>query len=116
MNLSAEQRRRVGELTEELHGILGDCLHSDGRPRTFAEMEDECIEMGDLLTTAVLQLRVAERSGAEGAPCCPNCGREPIPLADDEARALDTDRGEVAWTESGYKCRRCRRTFFPSDG
>ena len=116
MNLSANQRRRVAELTEELYSILGNSLHPNGRPMTFAELEDECIEIGDVLTAAVLEQRVAERSAPEESPGCPQCGREPISLADDEARVLQTDRGEVGWMESAYECRHCRRSFFPSDG
>ncbi len=116
MNLSVDQRRRLSDLTEELHEILGNSLHPDGRPMTFAELEDECIEVGDLLTATVLQQRVSERSAPEESPCCPSCDRPPSPLADDEARVLQTDRGEVAWMESAYECSHCRRNFFPSDG
>lgn len=116
MNLSADQRKRVAELTQELHEIIGDSQHPDGRPMTFAELEDECIEMGDLLAAGVLQERVAERSTSEELPCCPICGRQCVPLADDEARVLQTDRGEVGWMESTCECDRCRRQFFPSDG
>ena len=118
MNLSADQRRRLSDLTKEVYEIIGDSLHPDGRPMTFAELEDECLEVGDLLTAAVLQQRVAERSVPEDEelPCCPSCGRQPTPLADDEARVLQTDRGEVAWLESAYECCHCRRKFFPSDG
>ena len=116
MSLSAEQRRRVAELAEELRTILGSCMDLDGRAKRFAELEDECIEASDLLASAVLQLRVSERSGAEGSPCCPSCGREPTPLEEDEVRVLQVDRGEVAWKETGYECRHCRRCFFPSDG
>ncbi len=116
MNLSADQRRRLTDLTREMYEIIGDSLHPDGRPMTFAELEDECIEMGDLLTAAVLQRRVGERSVTGEAACCPSCGRQCTPLADDEARVLQTDRGEVGWMESTYECSRCRRKFFPSDG
>lgn len=116
MSLSGEQRRRVADLTRELYEILGNSVHSDGRPMTFSELEDECIEVGDLLTAAVLQQRVAERSIREEASCCPGCGQECTPLGEDEARVLQTDRGEVAWMESAYQCSRCRRNFFPSDG
>ena len=116
MNLSDNQRRRVAELTAELYEIIGNSLHPDGRPMTFAELEDECIQMGDLLALAVLQQRVAERSAREELACCPSCGRQCTPLADDEARVLQTDRGEVGWIESAYECCRCRRQFFPSDG
>lgn len=116
MNLSADQRKRLADLTKEMYEIIGDSLHPDGRPMTFAELEDECIEVGDLLAAAVLQQRVAERSASEEQPCCPTCGRQCTPLADDEARVLQTDRGEVGWLESTYECCRCRRQFFPSDG
>jgi len=116
MGLSLDQRRRVAELTRELHELLGNSLHPDGRPMTFAELEDECIEAGDLLTAAVLERRVAERAIREEPPCCPECGRDPTALREDEARVLQTDRGEVGWMESAFECRHCRRTFFPSDG
>jgi len=116
MGLTVEQRRRVAELTRELHELLGNSLHPDGRPMTFAELEDECIELGDLLTVGVLERRVTERAIREEPPRCPGCGREPIALTEDEARVLQTDRGEVGWMESAYECRHCRRQFFPSDG
>lgn len=116
MDLSTDRRRRVAELTRELYEILGNSLHPDGRPMTFAELEEECIEAGDLLAAGVLQQRVAERPTAEEQPCCPTCGRPCMPLAEDEARVLQTDRGEVGWMESTYECCHCRRQFFPSDG
>ena len=40
------------EIAEEIREIVGGCMHPDGRPMTFAELEDECIEAGDLLTAA----------------------------------------------------------------
>jgi hypothetical protein len=116
MELTLNQRHRLAELTKELYELLGSSVCADGRPMTFAELEDECIEVGDSLTVAVLQRRVAERAIREQPPCCPECGRDPIPLAEDEARVLQTDRGEVGWLESAYECRHCRRKFFPSDG
>jgi len=116
MGLTVKQRERVTELTRELYALLGDSLHPDGRPMTFAELEDECIEVGDLLTATVLQLRAAEGAIREEPPSCPECGGVPTALAEDEARVLQTDRGEVGWMESAFECRRCRRNFFPSDG
>ena len=116
MGLSATQRKRLQQITAEVKDIVGGCLHDDGRPMTFAELEEECIEAGDLLTAAVLQQRVAERQTPEEAPCCPTCQRPGTPDADDEARVLQTDRGEVAWMEPAYFCRPCRRSFFPSLG
>ena len=55
MGLSALQRQRLKEIAQEVQGILGGCVHSDGRPMTFAELEDECLDFGDLLTAEVLQ-------------------------------------------------------------
>jgi hypothetical protein len=116
MGLTVKQRRRVAELTRELHELLGNSLHLDGRPMTFDELEEECIEVGDLLTAGVLERRVAERAIRRQPPSCPKCGRDPVVLPEDEARVLQTDRGEVAWMESAFECRHCRRNFFPSDG
>ena len=114
MGFSAAQRRRLEEIAREVKEIVGGCEHADGRPMTFAELEDECIEAGDLLTAAVLQERVAERPAQEVA-CCPACGQE-APVTPEEPRVLQTDRGEVSWMEPTYYCRPCRRSFFPSLG
>ncbi len=115
MGLSVIQRKRLREIAAEAKEIVGGCLRPDGRPMTFAELEDECIEAGDLLTSAVLQQRVTERPPLGQPPCCPTCDRrgEPGP---DEPRVLQTDRGEVEWLEPTYYCRHCRRSFFPSLG
>lgn len=115
MGLSAAQRRRLQEMADEACEIFGGCLHDDGRPMTFDELEEECIEAGDLLTATMLQQRAAERQRPERPPACPTCGRagEPAP---DEPRVLASDRGEVSWMEPSYFCRQCRRSFFPSLG
>lgn len=115
MGLSASQRNRLQELAREIQKIVGDCLHPDGRPRTFAELEDECIEAGDLLTAAVLQERVAERRPPGETACCPTCDRQGARCSD-EPRVIQADRGEVSWLEPSYYCRFCRRSFFPSFG
>ena len=116
MTLSAEKRRRLQELAAEAQKIVGDCLHTDGRPLTFAELEDECIEAGDLLTSVMLQQRVEQRTPPEQPPTCPSCDRPGERQHDDEPRLLQTDRGEVQWNEPAYYCRYCRRSFFPSLG
>ena len=115
MGLSASQRVRLQEIARAVRDIVGGCLHPDGRPMTFAELEDECIEAGDLLTAAVLQERATERQPPEEAPCCPTCDRQGKQCPD-EPRVVQTDRGEVSWLEPSYYCRYCRRSFFPSLG
>jgi len=115
MGLSAIQRKRLVEWAVEAGEIVGGCMHPAGRPMTFAELEEECLEAGDVLTAALLQQRVGQRPPSEEPACCPTCdGRgDPRP---DEPRVLQTDRGEVTWLEPTYYCRRCRRDFFPSLG
>jgi len=113
MNLPAEKRRRLLELANEIQEIVGGWQHSDGRAMTFSELEDECIEVGDLLTAAILEGRVSERPVEERA-CCPSCHREACLSEEMEPRVLQTDRGEVCWNEPSYYCRHCRRSFFPS--
>ena len=115
MGLSVIQRKRLQEIAVEAKEIVGGCLHEDGRPMTFAELEDECIEAGNLLSSAVLQQRVTERPPPQQLPSCPTCGRQGKP-GPDEPRVLQTDRGEVEWLEPTYHCRHCRRSFFPSLG
>ncbi|HUY87237.1 MAG TPA: hypothetical protein VMV10_00735 [Pirellulales bacterium] len=116
MSLSASKRERLKQIAAEMQEILGGCVHPDGRPMTFSELEDECVEAGDLLTAGVLERRVAQREMPQGECCCPSCRRPGARLPDDEVRVLQTDRGEVAWMEPTFDCRPCRRSFFPSLG
>jgi uncharacterized protein YbaR (Trm112 family) len=81
---------------------------------TFAELEDACIEAGDFMTALMTQEQIANRPPPEATACCPTCQQTGEPLAEQEARVLQTDRGEVSWLESTFYCRRCRRSFFPS--
>ena len=115
MRLSGAQRKRLQEIAREAQEIVGGCLHPNGRPMTFAELEDECIEAGDLLAATMLEQRVSERQPAAQPVCCPTCDRVGVRSAD-EPRVLETDRGEVSWMEPTYHCRHCRRSFFPSVG
>lgn len=115
MELSVSQRDRLQEISREAKEIVGGCLHPDGRPKTFAELEDECIEAGDLMTAAMLEQHVTKRPQPEQPPCCPTCDRQGD-FHPDEPRVLQTDRGEVTWMESTYYCRHCRRSFFPTLG
>ncbi len=116
MKLSSEQRRRVEAIVGELQEMLGPNVGQDGRAKTFDELEDECIAVGDWVTSQVLQQRVATSGAPVESPCCPDCQRPGERLPEDEVRILQTSRGEAAWCEAGWFCRRCRRSFFPSVG
>ena len=74
MGYSTEKRRGLLELVQEAKELVGGCLHPDGRPKTFAELEEECIDVGDLFTAELLREHVTERSPATSSVCCPSCG------------------------------------------
>jgi hypothetical protein len=114
MSLSKEQRGCLRELACQAQGILSESQQSGGRPMTFAELEEASIEAGDFMTAMMMQAEIEQRPPAAQPPCCPTCERAGELQAEPEARVLQTDRGEVAWLESSYYCRRCRRSFFPS--
>jgi hypothetical protein len=114
MSLSPEKRRRLQELVVEAVEILGEGPQVDGKPMTFSQLEDACIELGDFMTAQMMQQQIVNRRPRDESPCCPTCQQTGEPQSEQEARVLQTDRGEVAWLESMYYCRGCRRSFFPS--
>jgi len=115
MGLPATALKRLRELAREAKTIISDYLVADDQAKTFAELEDECIEAGDLITATMLELRITAKQDDEQAVCCPTCN-QPGERCPDEPRVLQTDRGEVTWMEPVYYCRDCRRSFFPSLG
>lgn len=114
MSLSQQQRSRLHDLAREAQEILSENKQPNDRPMTFAELEDASIEAGDFMTALMMQAEIESRSPASESPCCPTCEQAGETQAEQEARVLQTDRGEVTWLESTYYCRRCRRSFFPA--
>ena len=50
--------------------------------------------------------------------CCPKCGKEVEKGPDkdkDKERILSTTMGDTEWSEPKTYCRKCRRSFFPSE-
>lgn len=108
------------KLREELVACMRRFRAAEGKKllsgTLFVELEDEACEIGDALATALMEETLAEQaaqSSTEETACCPNCQR-PGRREEPEPRLVQTRRGEVAWNESSYYCRRCRQAFFPS--
>ena len=117
MVLSLADRDRLKELGREIREIAGGSRRADGTAKTFDELENEAIEVGDFLTAAMLEANTHEADPPPQACPCPSCNQIAKRLPEeDEPRVLQTDRGEVTWTEAKYFCRRCRKSFFPSVG
>ncbi|WP_430450980.1 hypothetical protein [Rhodopirellula europaea] len=100
MALSDEGRKRAEELTRELMKITGGRIKPDGVSKTFAEIEEEAIEVTDIVASALIKQTTKDAPDAPAQCRCPEC------------KAGPGDRGEVDFLTNGYFCRRCRRSFF----
>lgn len=115
--MDAQKKARADQLVEELANLLADAENPDGSYKTFDQIETAANEVGDLVSQRLAQ-RSLDRSEQEKteAPCCPKCQQPGRPLDEPDPRVLQTSRGEVSWNEDEYFCRKCRKSFFPSDG
>jgi len=112
---SAGVRKRLKEVALDLSKLVDEEKRQPGHTFTFAELEDDSIEVTDLLAQMLMEVRVTEKiSAPEPSVCCPKCQNQ-IARDEDEPRAMQTDRGEVTWTEPSYACPTCRRSFFPDE-
>ncbi|WP_236615818.1 hypothetical protein, partial [Rhodopirellula europaea] len=115
MALSDKDRKRAEELARELMKITGGRIKPDGVSKTFAEIEEEAIEVTDIVASALIKQTAKDAPDAPTQCRCPECKAVPGDRGeDDEPIVLLTDRGEVDFLTKGYFCRRCRRSFFPS--
>jgi uncharacterized protein with PIN domain len=102
---------------EELAELFAAAENEDGSFRTFDQMELAANEIGDRVTTMVAQKSLNQALAAKGTvPRCPKCRQPGCRLEDPDPRIVQTSRGEVQWNEDEYFCRKCRKSFFPSDG
>jgi uncharacterized protein with PIN domain len=115
MTFSSQGRERIKEVARDLIKLVDADKKQTGRRFTFAELEDDSIEATDLLSQLMMEERLAQQnSSPQLSVCCPKCVSQ-IPRDVDEPRAMQTDRGEVTWTEPTYSCSTCRRAFFPGE-
>ena len=115
MAISNELRGRIADIARELRkGLWGPKGYPPWGTK-FVEMEERTADVGDLLACELLAQTLqeqAEQQGHAAGKCC-GCG-EPIPLQEIAGRLLQAKRGEAAWQESYGRCKRCRKSFFPS--
>lgn len=115
MALSKQLQDRIeavaADLRKELYGPKGYPPWGT----KFVEMEEQTGEVTDALACVMLSQGLREQAEADGHPVgkCGGCG-EPIPFEEVAGRLLQARRGEVAWQESYGRCKRCRKSFFPS--
>ena len=104
-------------LVERVYGDKGPAWGTK-----LSEIEDTIMAIRQVLSEKMLDEALQRQ--AHTAPerpaawrCCPKCGRqvEDKPKEDADPRLLATKVGEAEWLEPETYCRKCRRSFFPSD-
>jgi hypothetical protein len=114
----------VRHYVEGVAKSLVDRLYGDKGPAwgtKLSVIEDTILAIRQVLTEKMLdeamqrQAKTVDERPAE-FQCCPKCGKEVAKDPDqDEDRILTTTVGEAEWCEPGTYCRKCRRSFFPSE-
>ena len=93
--------------------LLAEQAEREGE--TIDDIENGGVEIGDLVARAIVAEKLRRRmQNPPEHPTCPHCGRPGVNVGPRD-RTLLTRRGEVPVTEAKYRCRPCRRHFFPSD-
>jgi hypothetical protein len=104
-------------LVDRLYGQKGPAWGT-----RLQEIEDTILAIRQVLSEEMLDeaLQRQANTGPERPAtwqCCPKCGQqvEDEPPDDTAPRVLLTRVGEAEWLEPQTYCRKCRRSFFPSD-
>lgn len=110
---------RSKAVQERVKSLVAELLaeeSADGQLNNINEIEDAMVRIGDMVAREFgVQSLAAHTSQLPDKPCCPDCGHAGEHLGE-RPRELITRRGEVPLTEAKYRCPKCRRLFFPSDG
>lgn len=116
MKTTEELKAKIRALSLELALEMGE-ISGDGYGSPFAEIEARVAELGDHLGQEVAaQLsRMKNETPLPESECrCPQCDHSGE-LKRLRKREVQTTRGPTELTEPEYHCKRCRRSFFPSD-
>jgi len=93
-----------------------EALALDGGLENINDIEDDMVRIGDMVAREIGTRRLARHTSQVCEhPQCPRCGSAGEHLGE-QTRDLITSRGSVPVTEAKYRCPKCRRHFFPSDG
>lgn len=92
----------------------------EGQRETIDDIENGMVRIGNLVAREFGLQKLAWHTAhaaadAEEEKRCPGCGHAGDRVGE-RSREVLTRRGEVPVTEAKYRCPKCRRYFFPSDG
>jgi len=113
--MECRMRERVREMVE---GLARECQRELAARGTLTDLEKLTVEIGDEFSRQLceheLQDRARRATNVDEAEC-PECGWL-CPRGEAEPVVLQGLRGEIAFSQPSYFCRRCRRCFFPDGG
>lgn len=116
MKTTSETEAKILAFSRQLAEDLGEISWEEyGSP--FAAIEARTAEIGDQIgreMAAQLSRMKNETSLPDDQCLCPQCNHAGE-LKRLRQRELQTTRGTSELTEPEYHCKKCRRSFFPSD-
>jgi hypothetical protein len=112
MATSKELRGEIQEFARQLREKIGN-LEVPEDACWMSAVEDLAVEIGDSLTTAVMEDQ-AQALKPHHTDQCPDCGKQGR-YCGDRQRSLLTRRGPATIPEPEYYCPCCRKAFFPDD-
>ena len=117
MATKKEIEAKIRAFTRELADELEEVSWEDDFVSPFAAIESQGAQLGDLLAQelgAQMSRKQNEKRLPDSQCACPQC-RSPGDLKKLLNREIQTTRGTTELTEPEYYCKKCRRSFFPSD-
>ena len=113
MATSEEIKERIAAFARELAEELGEADSSNALSWLDA-VETQAVEIGDAISTELLERRAAALPTSSEEPTCPKCGKLGRYQGPRE-RELIGRRGLMTLHEPEYFCPCCRTAFFPRD-
>ena len=113
MAVNQEMKQRIAAFARELAEELGEVDDRDALSWLDA-IEAQAVEIGDAISSELLERRAAELPTSNEEPSCPQCGKLGRYQGPRE-RELIGRRGSATIREPEYFCACCRKAFFPGD-
>jgi hypothetical protein len=113
MAITHDMKARIAAFARELAEEFGEVDDSDALSWLDA-VETQAVEIGDAISTELLEQRAAELPSPAEESTCPKCGKLGRYRGQRE-RELIGRRGPATIWEPQYDCPSCRQSFFPGD-
>ena len=114
--MDADKQSQAKFYMEQAANLFASADNSDGSFKTFDQIELHANDLGDQFSTMLAQNSIDQSVDSNvPAPVCPKCDQPGCQYEEPDPRVIQAARGEVQWNEDEYFCRKCRKSFFPSN-